>query len=626
MKHLPLIVGFGGYNAAGRSSGHNSYKRMIFESLDQNGQNSVAQSLASLMGIELDSSQGKPNSEQLQQVLNGTLVRQIEPSFFDVHKAHSGKTCKVASSEQQPIIAKFSAKDLPAVLPEGWTVKTEHAGLVEVQISHDQKFVVDTQQEMPVQSAGQLPSGFNPAKYYRSTHHPRGLQLSILAASDAVKSMGIPWQSILAKVSPDQVAVYSSSVMSQLDGNGFGGMLNARNQGNRVTSKQLALGLNTMPADFVNAYVLGSVGATGGVTGACATFLYNLRAGAEEIQSGRRRVVLVGSSEAPILPEVIDGYSAMSALATDADLRKLDGTDTVNYRRASRPFGDNCGFTLAESGQYVVLMDDELALELGAEIYGAVPGVFVHADGYKKSISSPGPGNYITMAKAVALACQTVGNDLVKQASFVQAHGSSTPQNRVTESRIIDRIAEAFDINNWPVAAVKAYLGHSLGPASGDQMAATLGVFAQGILPGIKTIDAVADDVFNERLAISKNDVELGQEHAQIAFLNSKGFGGNNATATVYAPMLVERMLRNKVGEKSWKSYLQRKSITADQIASYETKALTGDINPIYEFGLNLIEEDSVELGRDEIRIPGFDRSVRLASDVPEWMVVENKK
>lgn len=86
------------------------------------------------------------------------------------------------------------------------------------------------------------------------------------------------------------------------------------------------------------------------------------------------------------------------------------------------------------------------------------------------------------MAKAVGLAQTLVGEQVVKHQSFVQAHGSSTPQNRVTESRIFDRVAEAFGIESWPVAAVKSYVGHSLGPASGDQLATSLGIFAKGIV------------------------------------------------------------------------------------------------------------------------------------------------
>ena len=35
------------------------------------------------------------------------------------------------------------------------------------------------------------------------------------------------------------------------------------------------------------------------------------------------------------------------------------------------------------------------------------------------------------------------------------AHGTGTPQNRVTESAILNETARAFGIEGWPVAAVK---------------------------------------------------------------------------------------------------------------------------------------------------------------------------
>ena len=95
----------------------------------------------------------------------------------------------------------------------------------------------------------------------------------------------------------------------------------------------------------------------------------------------------------------------MGALAEDEDLMALDGSNEVDNRRACRPFGNNCGFTLAEAAVYVVLADDALALEMGCHIHGAVAGVFVNADGFKQSIPSPGVGNYITVAKALALGC-----------------------------------------------------------------------------------------------------------------------------------------------------------------------------------------------------------------------------
>ncbi|MGC3710860.1 beta-ketoacyl synthase, partial [Pseudomonas aeruginosa] len=79
------------------------------------------------------------------------------------------------------------------------------------------------------------------------------------------------------------------------------------------------------------------------------TFLYNLQKGIDVISSGQARVVIVGNCEAPILPECIEGYSAMGALATEVGLRLIEGRDDVDLRRASRPFGENSGFTLAES-------------------------------------------------------------------------------------------------------------------------------------------------------------------------------------------------------------------------------------------------------------------------------------
>ena len=49
-----------------------------------------------------------------------------------------------------------------------------------------------------------------------------------------------------------------------------------------------------------------------------------------------------------------------------------------------------------------------------------------------------------------------LGEDAVRRRSFLQAHGSSTPQNRVTESKIFDTVAAAFGIEGWPVTAINS--------------------------------------------------------------------------------------------------------------------------------------------------------------------------
>lgn len=626
MSRLPVIVGFGGYNAAGRSSFHHGFRRTVIESLDAATRQETLAGLAVMTklvtvvdGQYLDAD-GKPldlpaiEARYGERVLASTLVRRIEKSFIDVDAAPWQKSIGVTPEDGARITFITSRKQLPEPLPASWSVETLDSGEVRVTLGGTSEFKVESFRALPVKSAGQLPSGFEPGELYNSRFHPRGLQLSVVAATDAIRSIGLPWQQIVDQVQPDEIAVFSGSIMSQLDENGFGGLMQSRLKGGRVTAKQLPLGLNTMPADFINAYVLGSVGTTGSVTGACATFLYNLQKAIEQITSGRARVALVGNAEAPINQECIDGYGAMGALATEDGLRQVGGRDDVDFRRASRPFGENCGFTLAESSQYVVLMDDELALQLGADIHGAVTDVFINADGFKKSISAPGPGNYLTLAKAVASATQLFGSDAVRQRSFVHAHGSSTPANRVTESELLDRVAGAFGIDNWPLTAVKAFVGHSLAAASGDQLISALGTFRYGILPGIKTIDRVADDVHQQRLTIPLAD-QRDRANLDICFINSKGFGGNNATGVVISPRLAERMLHKRHGADAFAAYLDKREATRAAARDYDARALMGELDIIYNFGNDLIDDRELEVSTEGVKVPGFARPLLYARD-----------
>lgn len=622
LARLPIIVGFGGFNAAGRSSGHHAYRRMVIESLAPQERQETLAGLAVMMGLVSFADGCYRDQDGLAldlaviearfgaDIIDGTLIRRIDKTFFDVDAAHWQKSATLGAGDS-PLVVEMRKRDLPEPAPSDWLIEALDDDRVRVTASSGFSVKFDSYRDLPVKSAGQLPRGFNPGALYNSHYHPRALQLAVIGASDALQSTGLDWQVIIDSVRPDQVGVYASNVMSQMDENGFGGLLQSRLKGSRVSAKQCPLGLNTMPADFVNAYILGSVGQTGAITGACASFLYNLQAAADDIASGKCRVAVVGCAEAPIVAEIIDGYATMGALASEEKLRKLDGVEQADPRRTSRPFGDNAGFTMAEASQYIVLMDDALVMELGADVHGAVGDVFINADGFKKSISAPGPGNYITMAKAVASARAILGEESVQKRSMIQAHGSSTPQNRVTESQIFDQIAQVFNITDWPVAAVKAYVGHSLSAASGEQLIASLGVFKYGVVPGIKTIDKVADDVFADRLAISTKDV-VRKEPIDVVFLNSKGFGGNNATASIFAPHIVESMLARRYGAEKVDVYqLERAKVRAAS-AAYDTAALQGDFATIYHFGEGLIDESLITVDQQHLSLPGFAQAIDL--------------
>ncbi len=608
-QRLPVIVGFGGINAAGRASGHHAYSRMVQSALPSAQRERTLQSLASLMGM--DGSQFKP-----QYILDHTLVRRVELSHFDANAVPWNQRFPTTSNGKA-INFNIKKQSLPNEIPLAWRVTPVSVTHVNVQINGEQNFLLPTTREFEVKAAGQLPTGFEPGKLYPSRSHPRGLQMMIYAASDALGSMGIDFDSVLNRISPDGVSVYAGSAMGQLDAAGLGGMVKSRYNGQKVTSKYCPLGLAEMPADFVNAYVLGTMGSTGASLGACASFLYNLRHGVEDIRSGRARVAFVGSAEAPVNPEVMEGYAAMGALASDKGLRELEGissSDEPDHRRACRPFAQNCGFTIAESAQMVVLFDDALAMELGATMFGAPLDVYVNADGHKKSIAGPGVGNYITVAKAVAAARSIVGEKAVRHAGMVQAHGTGTPQNRVTESEILSETAQAFGIQSWPVAAIKSYIGHSLGSASGDQFTAALGVWQHGLIPGIHSIDTIADDVAQKDLCFSKEHKQIDPGELQYSILNSKGFGGNNASATVLSPDIVAKMLQKRYSKTEWQAWKNTNEAVREQQQAYDDAMIAGTEKPVYKFDHGVLGGDDVQVGSSEIRIAGKSVSLDLVS------------
>lgn len=600
MTALPLIVGFGGINAAGRSSDHQAFRRIVFDSLNKSDQRRTLNQLGALMGLGAEAASTDTGS---QQVLDHTLIRQIHPDWFDpdrvpLHRlGHFKETTSVWLGPLQT----------PDQLPRGWHLGRKEGRLQEYLIAPSDTLTPDTRR-LSVQSAGMAPTGFKPDLFYPSRHHPRTLQLALFALSDCWLSSGLDWRHIRQHLRPDQIAVFAGSSIGQMDEYGFGGMLKSALLGKRTTSKQLPLGYPQMPADFTNAYVLGSLGRSGASMGACASFLYNLHHAVDGIQEGRFRVALVGGSDCPITPEVIEGFRAMGALAEEPGLRQLDGLDVhqhPDWRRTSRPFGLNCGFTMGESSQYVLLMDDALALELGATVFGSVPLVASHADGGKRSISAPGAGNYLTLAQASATIRDLLGERTLAERTFVQAHGTSTPQNRVTESDVLSKVAKAMGLSDWAVTAIKGQLGHSQGTAGGDQLAMSLGAFAHQMIPGIRTTEQLAPDVITDGLKFVLHSEERPVE---AALINAKGFGGNNATAAILSPEATGRLLQSRWGSIQ----LEGSDEVQEKQARYRHEIDRGTVEILYHYGEQIVEGEDLIIDADTVKVPGFGEPLAL--------------
>ena len=575
-KPLTVITGFGGINASGRSSDYIGYKNLVFDSLEEKEQLKVLKDLAVTQqmikpaGKKWETNTG--DSIQLNSYLQKksdvirerTLVRKIERDLYD---------------------------------PEG--------------------IILD---QIQASAAGQLPAGFDPGQFYPSRQHPKALQMTVFGMSDTLGQFGIDWSHILKKVSPDQIAVFSGAAIGNMDNFGFGGMMQSRMKGSRSSSKNLAFGLVEMSADFINAYILGNVGRTGHVVGACATFLFNLQLGKENIENGNARVVVVGGAEAPITPEIIDGFFAINALANDKRMLELQSqlnepANEPNQRKACRPFGENIGMVMGESAQFIILMDEELALELGAKIYASVQAVASHADGFKNSISGPGVGNYITLAKCVAEASEILGSKSLKDETYVHAHGTGTPANRTSESHVLDKIAKVFGIKSWPITAVKSYLGHSMAVAAGDQLSCALGTWNKGIIPRIHSITEPAEDVFDDNLNFLTEDKIEDPNFYKGAFLNAKGFGGNNASALILGPDFTFSQIKKRYTKKVLRDYERKLENTRKSVLEYNENASKGDYNTIYKFNHEVLEGmDDLEITKEKIKLKGYKKEINLKS------------
>lgn len=614
MKKLPVIVGFGGINAAGRSSFHHAYRRMIHEVLNEEDKAEMLKGLSSMMKFS-----NKDSDHQIdqQEILDHTLIRKIEEHIFDVNDVKVNRKTTL-QPKNKSIKFKISKRQLPDNIPDNWKIEEAEDNMVKVVIKGEMQVMTPDSYSAAVTSAAQIPTGFDVSKLYQSRNQPKGLQLTVFGASDAIQSLGFEWETILEQINPDQISVYAGSAIGQLDDFGGGGLLKSQLNGGRVTSKQMPLMLSQMPADFINSYIINSCGTTGANMGACATFLYNLRQGIIDIQSGNARVAIVGGAEAPLQSEVIEGFKAMGALAEDSQLAALDETDKANNRKACRPFSDNAGFTMAEASQFFILMDDELALELGATVYGSVADVYVNADANKKSISSPGIGNYITVAKCMALAKEILGEDGVKQ-TYAHAHGTGTPQNRVTESHILNEVAKAFDIEKWPVTAIKSYIGHSLGAAGGDQLASALGTWHYGYIPGIKTITHIADDVYHSNLEICMDHKNVGEKGNNIkaTILNSKGFGGNNASGLILSPEVTLKMMAKKHGDAAMAKHQEKNIAVKATAKTYDESVTNGEFKVIYKFGTEVMQGDNLSISKEGMSLDKFKNQLKFNSENP---------
>src|SRR3990167_3991138 len=251
MIKLPVIVGMGGMNAAGRSSGFHGYKRMVCDVLSKEELNNTWRDLGCRMGLL----QNTVLSDALiETIKDGTLVRRIEQFDPDKVTCHHQARSDFSPTHATSFIIKKSK--LSPELLAAFDVAALDNHEVRITARTDVDILLPDHIPLLVSSAGSIPAGFDLDKLYNAHHHPRGLKLAIYGMSDALNSLGVAWDDILAHIKPDEVSVYAGSALSQVDEHSLAGVIAQPLLGHRINSKMIALSLAEMSADFVNSYVI----------------------------------------------------------------------------------------------------------------------------------------------------------------------------------------------------------------------------------------------------------------------------------------------------------------------------------------------------------------------------------
>ncbi len=231
------------------------------------------------------------------------------------------------------------------------------------------------------------------------------------------------------------------------------------------------------------------------------------------VKEGRVDAILVGGAESVINELAIQGFHQMQALSESKD-----------PARASIPFDkDREGFVMAEGAAFMVLETEEHAKKRGAEILGQVAGYAQTCDAYH--MTAPHPEGIWT-AKSMALVMKEGGIDQT-QIGYINAHGTSTPLNDVSESQAIEKCFGDYAKKLF-ISSTKSMTGHMLGGAGAFESIMTLCAVNEGIVP-----PTIGLEVEGEGCNLDYVKGKAKRIDCEYAISNSLGFGGHNSCVLV---------------------------------------------------------------------------------------------
>ena len=186
-----------------------------------------------------------------------------------------------------------------------------------------------------------------------------------------------------------------------------------------------------------------------------------------------------------------------------------------------RPFdATRAGLNLGEGAAYIVLETAASARKRGVTPIGELNGYGNACDAFHQTASSDdGEGAYLAMQKALDMSgLQPADID------YVNAHGTGTPNNDVSESQALKRV---FGQHMPKVSSTKGMTGHTTSASGSVEAVICLLALQQGIVPANYGWKQPMENGITPVTACLQN-VEL--KHVMC---NSFGFGGNDSSLII---------------------------------------------------------------------------------------------
>ena len=316
------------------------------------------------------------------------------------------------------------------------------------------------------------------------------------------------------------------------------------------------------------------------VSTACSSAVNAIILGSEMLKRGEADIVIAGGTEALSMFH-LNGFNSLMIL-DKAQCRPFDKT------RTGLNLGEGAAFlvlthTLVKSKELRVKSksnnlerkssSNPSLFTLHSSVY--IRGYANRCDAFHQTASSEnGEGAFLAMTDALKMAGLRP-----KDISYINAHGTGTPNNDASESEAIRRV---FADNIPPVSSTKGFTGHTTSASGAIETVICILALQNNFLPanlGWKEQDeACITPIGNEELRMKNEEFAT----ARNILCNSFGFGGNDSAVVIGKSSLPdfsskEQPLLQRRGQEAFSPSLNLKSFPSGEDLGEATTCVLGE-------------------------------------------------